>query len=394
VDPSSAPAARSYRRDGKGGRKRSNRGKGSNSNNSSNRQKGGFQNQTLKVTFRDIQGCASVREIMDMIREVLQKASTTLATKILMDEASVEKLIRTEELVKEAEAKPTKDDAAVPDVDEAVEDTGDKGQEEKAATIVDLKENMIEPPERNMAEIVKGAEAPPVDFTNSISARALYAILPRVSKRRGFKSGCAYLLLHAPTPKASEGPLEAAEKAKLTAIGRLQLALALESIAKLANAEASLSSKSWKDKESHRDRREGTIETTGDYKKFMEGQAAHALAVQSRPKPAPGGGVLSSSSSVEQESQLAAIVLHLRAIRAEQKSRQNAKKKVKKDTAPTPATTTGRGKTDNGKSSKGGNTAANKSGQQNNKSSRSKPKQTQKPKKKPGTQAPMLLKSP
>lgn len=390
VDPPSAPAARSNKRDGKGGRKRSNRGRGSNSNkSSSNRQRGGFQNQTLKVTFRDIQGCASVREIMHMIREVLQKANTTLTTKIAMDEASVEKLIRTEELVKEAEAKRKTDDAAVADVDEAVEDTGDKGKEEKAATIVELNGIMIQSPEGSMPEVVKGTEVPPIDLTNSIAARALYATLPRVSKRRGFKSGCAYLLLHAPKPKSSEGPLEAAEKAKLTAIGRLQLALALESITKVANAEASLSSKSWKDKESHRDRREGTIETTGDFKMFMEGQAAHALAVQSRPKPAPGGGVLSSSSTVEQESRLAAIVLHLRAIRAEQKSRQNSKKKVKKDTTPATATASSKGK-----SNKSSNAAANKSGQQNNKTSRSRTKQTQKSKKQPGSQAPMLLKSP
>jgi hypothetical protein len=317
-----------------------------------------------------------------MIREVLQKANTTLTTKIAMDEASVEKLIRTEELVKEAEAKRKTDDAAVADVDEAVEDTGDKGEEEKAATIVELNGIMIQSPEGSMPEVVKGTEAPP-------TARALYATLPRVSKRRGFKSGCAYLLLHAPNPKSSEGPLEAAEKAKLTAIGRLQLALALESITKVANAEASLSSKSWKDKESHRDRREGTIETTGDFKMFMEGQAAHALAVQSRPKPAPGGGVLSSSSTVEQESRLAAIVLHLRAIRAEQKSRQNSKKKVKKDTTPATATASSKGK-----SNKSSNAAANKSGQQNNKTSRSRTKQTQKSKKQPGSQAPMLLKSP
>jgi hypothetical protein len=246
---------------------------------------------------------------------------------------------------------------------------------------------MIQSPEGSMPEVVKGTEVPPIDLTNSIAARALYATLPRVSKRRGFKSGCAYLLLHAPNPKSSEGPLEAAEKAKLTAIGRLQLALALESITKVANAEASLSSKSWKDKESHRDRREGTIETTGDFKMFMEGQAAHALAVQSRPKPAPGGGVLSSSSTVEQESRLAAIVLHLRAIRAEQKSRQNSKKKVKKDTTPATASS-------KGKSNKSSNAAANKSGQQNNKISRSRTKQTQKSKKQPGSQAPMLLKSP
>ena len=401
----SAPAARHNRRDIKGGRKRNNRttvqNKNNNNNNNNNgnrQQRGGLNNQTLKVTIRNIINCESVKEIVDIIREILEKANVSLTTKILLDEASIQKLLRTEELIMEAKGE-VETDATVKQEgrDGEGETWNDRTKHEHENNILELitkgKDETVELSKMSMADIVKGPEpAPLVDVATAISARLLYTILPHVSKRRGLKSGCAYLILQAPIFKTSDRPLDAVEAAKFTAIGRLQLALALESLVTVAKVEASPFGKAWRDKDSHRDRREGTISTTSDYKAFMAQQEAHSLEIQARSKPAPGGcGGLTSSSSPEQEEQLAAIVLHLRAKRAEQMTKQNVKKNVKKDMG-----TSIRGKGDSGNSSTASskqNTSNNKSNQQSTKNSRHKPKQQPRPNKKAGSNAQVLPKS-
>lgn len=396
---SPAPAARHYRRDIKGGRKRNNRPRGQNSynnNNGNRQQRCGLNNQTLKITIRNIINCESTKDVVDMIREILKKANASLTTKILLDEASIQKLLRTEELIMEAEKEAdatAKQDGR--DGEGEIFNDQSKYEHEKnnieMITKSERNDETVELSKMSIADIVKGSEELLlIDVASAISARFLYTILPHVSKRRGLKSGCAYLILQAPIIKTSDRPLDAAEAAKFTAIGRLQLALALESLVTVAKVESSLSGKVWRDKDSHRDRREGTITTTSDYKAFLAQQEAHSLEIQARTKPAPGGGGLPLSTP-EQENHLAAIVVHLRAKRAEKVTNHNVKKNVKKDMG---ASVRGKGDSGNNSSASGKqNTSNNKNSQQSTKNSRQRPKQQPRRNKKAGANAQVLPKS-
>ena len=54
--------------------------------------------------------------------------------------------------------------------------------------------------------------------------------------------------------------------------------------------EVAMSGKTYKHQVHRRDRREGTLETTADYKNFVENAAKAKEERMARPKPAPGGG--------------------------------------------------------------------------------------------------------
>lgn len=346
------------------------------------------QPPTLKVTFRGLKS-GSVKEICENIRETIIKANLTLSTKVVLEEGSIQKLIRTEELVKE-EAEKIQRALARPSATDGI--TSMENDHEITLPKVPFKEERISSSDTSTKTVTTESGD---QLAHVLSARILYVVPSHLSKRRGIKLGCAYVILQAPLTQkentTTDGavPLKAAENAKGTAILRLRLALALESLTKVGNVEASLSSKAWNDLEVRRGTREGTISTTADYKRFMEQEEARLMNLRSRSKPAPGGGVLSSLSTEQDKQPLAEIVLHLRAKRTEQKNKQNLRKKAKKEPI-IPSSGNSRGKVDTtikSNNNKSKNNTSSKDGPNNFKNNRDqKPRnqQKQRPKKKTG----------
>jgi len=106
--------------------------------------------------------------------------------------------------------------------------------------------------------------------------------------------------------------------------------------------EVALSGKTFKQQGQRRDRREGTLETSADYKAFCEKVAEQKEAIMSRPKPPPGGGQPSSTAELSAVAAatsvdvtadgvpIAALVAHIRSKHDEESKRNKAKKKVNK----------------------------------------------------------------
>lgn len=491
------------------------------SRNKRGRGKRQWQLQQTKVTFRDIDDSSkfgTAKEILTMISGLIDKVNeqqqqsansnnTATATAaaananhlwIQLDQKSVDKIIEAEELVKAEEAKRIEESKAAV----AVNQENDTADEETTEEALETKEPSI--PSKTLAEIVKGPEVvvPPVEGP-VITARALYVVPAKKSRRRGEKSGCAYIVLTAPpppepekvvpskgthevaeivtpveknsvekevtVPKAEEGTAEtviaegienlkiaadvsekkeeivkkkdeavdqpattdtkkeankekmvdmkdassvplytAAEKSRLTAVAKLQLLYAIDALSAVvaqdscsttANASnaapndygncqvaASVSGKAWRDKEGgHRDRREGTIETTGDYKQFFNKQTKAQEDRQNRPKPAPGGGLDGTTGDTKNDQPLSAIVLHLRAKHQEQNKRKKASKKASKDAkkgGKQPASSS---------STSGGGGGSNKDGSRRSGNSKGGRRGRKDGKKSGSTQAPVML---
>jgi len=113
--------------------------------------------------------------------------------------------------------------------------------------------------------------------------------------------------------------------------------------------------KTWRWQNSRSDRRENTLESTSDYQHWLSGLEKHVADIKARPKPAPGGGVVTvdehgNTSTASQP--IATLVQHLLVKQQEMK-----RTKVKK-TKETPASTSttvkeGKGKEGKAKSAKG-----------------------------------------
>ena len=123
--------------------------------------------------------------------------------------------------------------------------------------------------------------------------------------------------------------------------------------------EVAMSGKTYKHKVLRRDRTVGTLESSADYKSFIDKKNKEKEEIMARPKPAPGGGALASSNATaamsaaaaatsvdvtEDGIPIAALVAHIRSKHEEAAKRKKAKKKAK----------------DSANKEKGGN-AANKS---------------------------------
>lgn len=144
----------------------------------------------------------------------------------------------------------------------------------------------------------------------------------------------------------------AADYSTAVAKGRLLVSRAIEFLSNIASEDAkgsqdfagcridtAMSGKTWRH-QYRADRREGTIETTNEYKNWLNSLTKKKEELESRPKPAPGGGAASSNlvaglvdSSQDQAQPVAAIVQHLRAKRQELKRKKTKKKKEKNDKA-------------------------------------------------------------
>lgn len=144
-------------------------------------------------------------------------------------------------------------------------------------------------------------------------------------------------------------PTPTVDYSREVAKGRLLLSRAIDFLTGLAQDDAkgpqeyagckiepSMSGKTWK-RMTRGDRREGTIETTSDYKNWLQGLTKKQEELSARPKPMPGGGGATNllladsttSTNTDQDLPVSSLVQHLRAKRQELKRKKNKKKKEK-----------------------------------------------------------------
>ena len=209
----------------------------------------------------------------------------------------------------------------------------------------------------------------------TITVRPLYVVPARKTRRRGERAGVAYVLLIAPkvehkhdnkvkeqdkkgphvVPPTEESTSENTSKASPKAVTstppvdftrqlaryRLMLSNALDALRQVAEedrtkqeffsgciVEQSLNGKTWKPSGGRPDRREGTIESTLEFKKWLESTAQQKEALKSRPKPIPGGGVTGAGGDGQENGEaVAALVQHLLAKKQEIKRKKALKKK-------------------------------------------------------------------
>lgn len=189
-----------------------------------------------------------------------------------------------------------------------------------------------------------------------------------------------------PAPKQDGPPSPAADYSRAIARGKLLLQRAVKLLTELAEedskgpqnyaqliVETALSGKTWRLQSSRPDRREGTLETTSDYKNWLKGLEKQQEDLKARPKPTPGGGAGGASGEDPNGAgeSVAAIVQHLRAKRQEMKRKKSKKKG--KDTS----------KDGKGSKGKGGKAGAGEGGK--------KKKSKKRPKKKGGTGNPKAV---
>jgi hypothetical protein len=227
----------------------------------------------------------------------------------------------------------------------------------------------------------------------TITVRPMYVIPARMTRRRGEKAGTAYVLLIAPKvddesvnrnkdqdkkdPSAVR-PLEttiSSDKSSRKTVTstppvdytrqlarcRLVLSNALEALREVAAldsktqehfagciVEQSLNGKTWKIPAGRPDRREGTVEASLEFKKWLELTVQQKEVLKSRPKPTPGGGSVPGvgGDGPENDETVAALVQHLLAKKEEirrQKGLRNkkddSKRKPKKNEGITESTT-------------------------------------------------------
>lgn len=125
----------------------------------------------------------------------------------------------------------------------------------------------------------------------------------------------------------------------------------LDGAGAVLQVETSMSGKTWRWQYGRPDRREGTIESTADYKNWMATLEKQQAELKSRPKPTPGGGYVASSEDsapgaaanaggggTSSGQPIAALVQHLRAKQQDLKRKKAKKKKETPPAAPTGAT--------------------------------------------------------
>lgn len=140
-----------------------------------------WQVQQTKVTFRKLP-YHSAEQILTVVGNMIAHVNAESSLPIKLDMASVEKIIADEKLVLSTQVKD-ENDGVTPMPDEA--SNGD----------VLLKQTE----QLTLVDVVKGGTAVSVEGP-FITARALYVVPAKTSRRRGEKHGCAYFVLTAPVP--------------------------------------------------------------------------------------------------------------------------------------------------------------------------------------------------
>lgn len=303
----------------------------------------------VKVTIRkieDLERFKSVSFILEMTKKIIQKTNeenkqNKMFLPIQLDEGSVRRLVEEEKLVEAAKT--------------AAEETAQEetsGEENGADKVSNEQDNVVtegvpskpvnEESGPKFAAVVKGNEEQTDAIKGPvITARALYVVPPKMSRRRGVKSGCAYLVLNGPSVASSEeeyANMSQGERSRVAAKARLQLSTAVEALSIHGQEDAkasqeyggcliqqSISGKAWK--ANYYDNREGTIETTADYKRFIAKMGKEEEERMSRPRPTPGGA-MGDADAAENGEPVAAIVLHLQAKRKQEARRRKASAKM------------------------------------------------------------------
>ena len=198
---------------------------------------------------------------------------------------------------------------------------------------------MQDSPPELVSEFKGESESTPVEKTNSTTPPGPPAPAPSFTPVAAI----------AVAPTVPHSPSPAAEHSRAVAKGRLLLVQAMEALTVTARDDArgpqlfagcivepSMSGKTWRQQYHRPDRREGTIESTADFKQWLQSLAKLEEDLKARPKPAPGGGSTSAGSNPDGSGEanagpVAAIVMHLRAKREESKRKKAKKKKEKVD---------------------------------------------------------------
>jgi hypothetical protein len=349
-----------------GGRGRGERKTANNSNNSNvPKNKGPPQSPTLKVTIRRVQNAekfGSVAALADgLLRVLIERAnerlllllaSSSSCEQIYLDGNSVKREIRAERAVQAArevfEKEQTSESAGgVAAASEATDRNVEEQEETGRINLPGKREEEQKQADANV--VVEGMERLQIDDDDAvpkgmISARVLYMVAPKKTRRRGEKPGRVYLILTAPpievlpSPAArtsdEEKPVAAPEFSRDFAQRKIGLSAALEALVQCAqddakarqdlancDVEESPSAKTWRGGGGghHRDRFEGTIQDSPDFKAFMETRLTAKKDLLGRPKPTPGGGSGSAVAEGTNAQPVAALVLHLQKKREEEK---------------------------------------------------------------------------
>ncbi|KAG7340319.1 hypothetical protein IV203_023862 [Nitzschia inconspicua] len=307
-----------------------------------------------------------------------------------IDQKAVKLLLDEETAVKEYKFKLEAERAAAK-LGNTVEDTVDEAAE-AAVDVVDPLSNVSAvdgssdvkqeptPPEGTELDKVEAPLKTPNSPLPIITVQPLYVLPARKTKRRGERPGVAYVLLIAPkvTDESINKGLEPADKkgqvippdnskeegnvvvaaatttkvvdyTQQLAKCKLLLSSAVELVKDIVNAdcktqqyfsgctvEQSLNQKTWKlfggggssGRGRRPDRREGTVESSQDFKQWLESQEKLKEDLKARPKPVPGGGVSTTNADgTENGEPVAALVQHLLAKKQEQKQKKTVKKK-------------------------------------------------------------------
>ena len=475
-----------------------------------------------KITFRRIGNVdkhGTVKDIMEMIRSMLSSIESTTFS-IELEEATVRRLIKDDELYQAALAEEAKK-ADSRESKVSVEDQGKDGSDDadksadaipedqtadqSQATKGDTNANKAGEDANNL-DVIVAPKKPSILPT--ITARPLFVLPPKKTRRRGERAGTAYVVFTGPkidpqkvvekeppikeatttkstntsdssaskgaqepqtddpasgkpdsteavdskspeedgevplatavsadestadpsgndpapgaktttaAPKPTPKPSKSAnaDYSRAVAKGRLLLKQAVDALVQLADEDAkaqqiyagcsveeAMSGKTWRHQNHRPDRREGTIESTSDFKNWLQSLTKQEEDLKARPKPTPGGGGLAMTAGVdgtENGQQLSAIVMHLRAKRQEAKRKKAKKKKEKNDKAK------GKKKKEGSKQRSGGGGGSNKEANTKGKEGGKKKRKKRNPRKKDkaantpaggGGAAPTLLKPP
>jgi hypothetical protein len=334
----------------------------------------------LKITIRNIQDSnkyGSAKAILEqLLPKLLEKCVETKATNQFVfdvDRKAVRSLLDEEEKFNEFKAKEQARIEAELKAKQSGNGTNESSEDDKPSDSVDdvVTEEEVKTAEQETAkqDVLDVIIAPKTaSSAPTITVRPLYVVPARKTRRRGERSGTLYVLLISPkvddesvnkskdqSPVVSPSPTTSSGKASQKTVTstpsvdytrqlarcRLLLSNALEALREVAELDSksqenfsgcivqeSLNLKTWKPPAGRPDRREGTIESTLEFKKWLESTEQQKEVLKSRPKPTPGGGVSGAGGEgVENGETVAALVQHLLAKKEEIKRKKTHRKK-------------------------------------------------------------------